>query len=332
MAIGFSEEYDTSRYDQEEFLNIWPEISEIGKEIVGNLILKVDRGTEYHKGSRNDAVTLVKGALYILGYSTVNEGDDISEYDFYLSDAIVSYRKASSDYIMSISDEDVIDNDLVMSLRKVFEATQEYKIIAIYNFLRRSRSGENRIAALPSTTRYEKRVEIPKPTPISKGEINPGANYPIKNLEWLTNSVKYSLASDGEKKLGKYFTVKEFACNDKSDLILINPSLITLLEKIREHFNKPIRITSGYRTPAYNEKLISLGKKAAVDSQHMYGNAADISIEGVPSKEIYSWLNSFHQGGLGLYSSFVHVDVRDDVGKAKARWIEGEKKKQNIIA
>lgn len=327
MAIGFAVEYDTSKYEQEDFINAWPEISKIGKDIVGNLILRVDKGTQFRKGTRNDVVTLVKGALYILGYSTVNEGDELDEYDFYLSDAIVNYRKASSDYIVPISDDDVIDYDLVISLRKVFEATQDYKIIAIYNFLRRSRTGGYKPSALPATTRYQKPVEIPKPT-VARGQINPGRDYPVKNLEWLRNSVKYSLAADGDKKLGKYFTVREFACRDKSDVILVNPSLITLLEKIRDHFNRPIIIKSGYRTPEYNKSLEHIG--AAANSQHMYGNAADIRIEGVPNSEIYAWLDTFHQGGLGKYPSFVHVDVRDDVGIEKKRWVNNKEKKPLI--
>jgi uncharacterized protein YcbK (DUF882 family) len=61
-------------------------------------------------------------------------------------------------------------------------------------------------------------------------------------------------------------------------------------------------------------------KGAAKNSQHMYGNAADIKIDGVSPKEIYDWLNSWHKGGLGLYPTFTHVDVRNTVGRSLARW------------
>jgi uncharacterized protein YcbK (DUF882 family) len=52
----------------------------------------------------------------------------------------------------------------------------------------------------------------------------------------------------------------------------------------------------------------------------MRGLATDITISGVSPKEIYDFVNPFHQGGLGLYPSFVHVDVRDTVGDPKSRW------------
>ncbi len=55
----------------------------------------------------------------------------------------------------------------------------------------------------------------------------------------------------------------------------------------------------------------------------MYGNAADIKIEGVTPKEIYDWMSGWHKGGLGLYPTFTHIDVRDTVGQNLARWGKG---------
>lgn len=168
------------------------------------------------------------------------------------------------------------------------------------------------------------------PTPISmpQSSVNKGdgavygKNFPDNIFkDQYKFSVQYSREKDGHKSLSTNFKVKDFACKDGSDIILINPYLIELLEKIRAHFGKPLHINSGYRTPSYNRTL----PEAAPISSHMFGNAADIRVDGVKPIEICTWLDTFHTGGIGLYvkSNFTHVDVRNVVGKAKAKWPKG---------
>ena len=85
----------------------------------------------------------------------------------------------------------------------------------------------------------------------------------------------YSYAKDGNRKLSANFAVKEFRCKDGSDPIFIADELVTLLQKIRDHFGKSVTITSAYRTAAHNKAV-----KGATYSQHCYGKAADIRVEG----------------------------------------------------
>lgn len=59
---------------------------------------------------------------------------------------------------------------------------------------------------------------------------------------------QYSLAKDGAKQLAPAFKVREFRCRDGSDAIMIDQTLVVLLQAIREHFGKAVTITSGYRT------------------------------------------------------------------------------------
>lgn len=126
----------------------------------------------------------------------------------------------------------------------------------------------------------------------------------------------YSYAKDGNKKLSANFAVKEFHCKDGSDPIFIDDELVTLLQKIRDHFGKPVHINSAYRTAAHNAKQ----KKASKYSQHLYGKAADIWIEGVSVDTLAAYAETLlpNEGGIGRYytDKFVHVDVRE----AKSRW------------
>ena len=123
----------------------------------------------------------------------------------------------------------------------------------------------------------------------------------------------YSKAKEGNVKLSKNFTVKEFACSDGTDTVFISLTLVNLLQKIRNHFGKAVIINSAYRTEAHNK---SIG--GATYSQHKYGLAADIHINGVTPKEIAAYVETLmpSSGGIGIYKSFVHVDVR----RVKSRW------------
>lgn len=123
----------------------------------------------------------------------------------------------------------------------------------------------------------------------------------------------YSKAKEGNVKLSKNFTVKEFACSDGTDTVFISLTLVNLLQKIRNHFGNAVIINSAYRTEAHNK---SIG--GATYSQHKYGLAADIHINGVTPKEIAAYVETLmpSSGGIGIYKSFVHVDVR----RVKSRW------------
>ncbi len=122
-------------------------------------------------------------------------------------------------------------------------------------------------------------------------------------------------------QLTKNFTLPEFASKDGSAFpedvkanILI---LANQLEVIRSHFDKPITVTSGYRSEAHNLRIG--GEK---NSFHIKGMAADIKIQGVSpyvlAKQIEMLIDAgkMIQGGIGIYESWVHYDFR---GK-KIRW------------
>ncbi|MBR5272879.1 MAG: DUF882 domain-containing protein [Clostridia bacterium] len=120
----------------------------------------------------------------------------------------------------------------------------------------------------------------------------------------------FSKKQDGSKYLSKNFQVKEFACKDGSDEILIDPELVVILQNIRDHFGKAVIINSAYRSPAYNKKI-----GGATNSNHTKGMAADIRISGVSPKEIAAYAESIGVRGIGLYETssdgyFVHVDTR----------------------
>lgn len=103
------------------------------------------------------------------------------------------------------------------------------------------------------------------------------------------------------------FKVYEFACHNGNDTILVSGKLVKALQKIREHFNAPVSITSAYRTAEYNKKV-----GGAKNSYHVQGMAADITVTGISNREVAKFAASFLLG-VGLYNytgGFVHVDTR----------------------
>ena len=134
---------------------------------------------------------------------------------------------------------------------------------------------------------------------------------------------QYSLAKDGNRKLAPSFNTREFRCRDGSDTILVDEALTVVLQCIREHFGKPVHITSGYRTAAHNAAVG--GSKS---SQHLLGRAADFHVEGVPVAAVAAYAETLlpSRGGIGRYpkdaahpkrsTGWVHIDTR----AGKSRW------------
>lgn len=120
----------------------------------------------------------------------------------------------------------------------------------------------------------------------------------------------YSLAKDGERRLSANFKVKEFACHDGSDAILIDEVLVSFLQRMRNCFKQPLSINSAYRTAAYNAKI-----GGSPRSQHLAGKAADIVIADYSPFAVAQYAESIKAGGIGYYpagqGNFTHIDSRE---------------------
>ena len=88
-----------------------------------------------------------------------------------------------------------------------------------------------------------------------------------------------------------------------------------ILEPLRAKFDKPITITSGYRSPSLSE---AIGSKST--SQHCKGMASDLEIFGIPNIQVAHWLQNnvdFDQLILEFYSpddpaaGWVHISYNE---------------------
>ncbi len=108
-------------------------------------------------------------------------------------------------------------------------------------------------------------------------------------------------------RLSHNFKSTEMDCKGKGccSKTVIDNQLIVYLQRIRNHFNKPVIINSGYRCGKHNKAV-----GGATLSKHKFGMAADIVVRDVRPQEVAKYCESIGIKGIGLYSTFVHIDTR----------------------
>lgn len=121
--------------------------------------------------------------------------------------------------------------------------------------------------------------------------------------------------------LTKNFKKSEFECKcgcEMPDEVLTEiTKLAGNLQVIRDFIRKPMVLTNAYRCAEHNKAV-----GGVANSQHILGKACDIQVKGISPKELFETIEilikygHISEGGLGLYNTFVHYDIR----LTKARW------------
>lgn len=129
-----------------------------------------------------------------------------------------------------------------------------------------------------------------------------------------TNLPIYKTATDypWDAKRWPNFKPEEFDCKGTGRMA-IDPEALDKLQKLRNVIGKPFRVVSAYRSPEHNAAV-----GGAEYSQHMYGRAFDISMNGINQEAFVRAAINCGFDGIGTYKTFTHVDTRGE----KARWDE----------
>ena len=102
--------------------------------------------------------------------------------------------------------------------------------------------------------------------------------------------------------LTPHFSFSEFVSKDGAPSPVPATRLLGILEHLRGQHGQPIRIVSGYRSPAHNEAV-----GGARDSRHIHGDAADLE----PGWCTLDMAVEAGATGVGLSGAWVtHVDGR----------------------
>lgn len=122
---------------------------------------------------------------------------------------------------------------------------------------------------------------------------------------------KMSATADWWKDI-RYFTRAEFKCKCGGRYCNgypaeIDMSMVKIADKIREKIGKPIAINSGLRCKTHNANVGGVS-----NSQHLYGNAADLGCPtGCTPEQMASIAEEImgDTGEIGIYSWGIHVGV-----------------------
>jgi uncharacterized protein YcbK (DUF882 family) len=112
--------------------------------------------------------------------------------------------------------------------------------------------------------------------------------------------------------ISTHFNRSEYACKCGCGFDAVDKELNSIQEKTRDKFG-PIHNNCACRCLEHNR---SIGSKDT--SQHIKGMAVDFYINGVELQEIKDYVETLliDRGGIGIYDTFIHIDVR----QKKARW------------
>jgi len=111
-------------------------------------------------------------------------------------------------------------------------------------------------------------------------------------------------------QLTKNFNLQEFECTHPDHRhTRVDEELVEKLQQLRDKLDVPLVINSAYRCPERNKQV-----DGAEYSQHLYGKAVDISLHTIPLQieEIKRIAKQIGFRGIGLYNTFIHLDVREN--------------------
>lgn len=100
---------------------------------------------------------------------------------------------------------------------------------------------------------------------------------------------------------------------------------VHILEPVREHFGKPVKVNSGYRSPAVNA---AVGSKPT--SQHAKGEAVDFEIPGVSNTALARWVRDNLD-----YDQLIAEAVKPNdpsAGWVHCSWVPTGRRKQCLTA
>ena len=140
-------------------------------------------------------------------------------------------------------------------------------------------------------------------------------------------------------QLSKHFTLEEFEKSQTAtrkditnkagsgEIKNLGDLCYEVLEPVRAKFDKPVTITSGYRSPELSE---AIGSKAT--SQHCKGEAVDFEIAGVSNLQVALWLTNnvnFDQCILEFWtgeasSGWIHVSYKDGSNRKQVLTYDGK--------
>jgi len=111
----------------------------------------------------------------------------------------------------------------------------------------------------------------------------------------------------GAKKYSPNFFLSEMQC-PCCETVKIHPGFIVLLEDLREEYNSPMAVTSGYRCEDHDRELKKGREGPYKRSVHCDGHAVDVRMVNAVQRYKLIKLAMKRNMRIGVYPSHVHLD------------------------
>lgn len=104
----------------------------------------------------------------------------------------------------------------------------------------------------------------------------------------------------------KYFKQDEFKCKCGCGADDIEEELVQVAERVREHFGKPITVSSGLRCVKHNKKVGGVS-----NSRHLSGKAMDFNVKGVSASVVLAYVKKQPEirYAYAINKDYVHMDI-----------------------
>jgi len=109
-------------------------------------------------------------------------------------------------------------------------------------------------------------------------------------------------------KLTENFNLKEFEC-PCCNRVMIHPRLVRILQLVREHLGRPVKINSGFRCDRHNNYI-----GGSEFSRHLIGEAVDVTVVSDKyAKEFIDMLMEYQEDVKYKYHehmAYIHVELK----------------------
>lgn len=137
----------------------------------------------------------------------------------------------------------------------------------------------------------------------------------IENPDFMSNNRMLSPNLWLNEVITSQTAIRKKIDNTPSEAVILNLILVAVhvFQRVRDHFGKPIRVSSGYRSPKLNKAV-----GGSTSSQHVTGEALDIQgTNGLTNAQIFQYIKDnldfdqlIWEYGTEDEPAWVHVSYR----------------------
>ncbi len=129
------------------------------------------------------------------------------------------------------------------------------------------------------------------------------------------------------RQISEHFNEDELRCRCGCGRMEFSDQSVSTLEELRQRVNRPMRITSGYRCPKYNDEVSGTGLTGPHTVTAHYNITVDVKVSGEAAVDLLHEALRLGFTGIGVKQSgphdrrFIHLDLILSGGSHPRPWV-----------